>query len=165
MAKGPSVKRMAASILSCGRNKIWLDPNEMPKFKAVASRPDVRNLIKDGFIVKKRPVVHSRYHANLLMRQKAKGRHCGPGKVKGSKNARMPEKRRWIKRIRELRVELKTMRKDGEVSASEYRVLYGQAKGNLFKSAKALRESVAKKHEDEKRRLDLAEQAQALSMK
>ncbi|ELA46419.1 hypothetical protein VCUG_02097 [Vavraia culicis subsp. floridensis] len=165
MAKGPSIKRMAANILSCGRNKVWLDPNETSKLKAAASRPDVRKLIEDGFIVKKRPVVHSRYHANLLREQKAKGRHCGPGKVKGSKNARMPFKERWMKRVRSLRAELKSMRANGTISVSEYRVMYGQVKGNMFRSVKVMMESVSKKREDEKRRTELAEQAEALSMK
>jgi large subunit ribosomal protein L19e len=63
----------------------------------------VRKLIKDGFILKKPPIMHSRARARKTAAAKSKGRHCGPGKRRGTKNARTPSKLVWIRRIRVLR--------------------------------------------------------------
>lgn len=164
MAKLPTVRRMAASILKCGKNALWLDPTSTSKLSSASSRPDVRDLIKDGFITKKRPSVHSKYHVRKLREQKAKGRHLGPGKVRGSKNARFPEKKRWIERIRSLRKELKDMRKNGFITPTLHKSLYRQCKGNLFKNVKVLKEHVNKMKDDEKRQSELARQAQVLTM-
>lgn len=52
----------------------------------------IRKLVKDSFIMKKIPVTHSRYRARQSAEAKAKGRHTGYGKRKGTKEARMPTK-------------------------------------------------------------------------
>lgn len=134
----------------------------MAKLSAAVCRADIRKLIKDGFIIKKPEKVHSRYWANTIMRQKLKGRHRGPGKVRGTKNARMPEKDRWMKKIREMRAVLKQLRKDGQISPTEHKHFYMQAKGNLFKNAKSMAETIIKKQEEAKRMSELNEQAKAL---
>merc|ERR1712217_294364 len=61
-------KRLAASVLKCGKNKVWLDPNEISEIGNANSRQNVRKLIKDGFAIKK-PDRHL-YHELYL---KAKG--------------------------------------------------------------------------------------------
>lgn len=164
MAKLPTVRRLASSILNCGKNAIWLDP-ESNKLTQASSRPDVRKLIQDGFIKKRLKRMHSRHHARKIAEEKKKGRHLGPGKVRGSKNARFPEKTRWILKIRSLRKELKEMRKSGEITPSLHKTLYRQCKGNLFKSFAVLKEHVNKLREEEKRQTQLEEQAMALQMK
>lgn len=35
-------KRLAASVLSCGRNKVWLDPNEVNEISMANSRMSSR---------------------------------------------------------------------------------------------------------------------------
>ena len=85
-------KRLAASVLKCGRNKVWLDPNEANDISMANSRHTVRKLVRDGLIIRKPCVVHSRWRVRQRMLAKRKGRHSGPGKRKGTKEARMPSK-------------------------------------------------------------------------
>ncbi|KAE8708817.1 60S ribosomal protein L19 [Hibiscus syriacus] len=52
-------KRLAASVLKCGRGKVWLDPNEINEISMANSRQNVRKLVKDGFIIRKPTKIHS----------------------------------------------------------------------------------------------------------
>uniref|UniRef100_A0A1B0A1S0 Large ribosomal subunit protein eL19 n=1 Tax=Glossina pallidipes TaxID=7398 RepID=A0A1B0A1S0_GLOPL len=54
-------KRLADSVMRCGKKKVWLDPNEINEIANTNSRQNIRKLIKDGLIIKKPVVVHSRY--------------------------------------------------------------------------------------------------------
>ena len=96
-------KRLAASVLKCGKRKIWLDPNEVNDISMANSRQNIRKLNKDGFIIRKPEIVHSRSRVRTRNAAKAKGRHTGKGKRKGTANARMPFKVLWVRRIRVLR--------------------------------------------------------------
>eukprot|EP00866_Antonospora_locustae_P001309 jgi/Antlo1/1309/511 len=125
----------------------------------------VRRLIKDGVILRKPNTVHSRWRANKRAEARKKGRHMGIGKRKGTKNARMPEKRVWIKKIRGQRASLKEMKKSGHITPEEFRQYYMQAKGNMFKSLKVMEDHIEKKREEKMRIKDLAAQAAALRMK
>ena len=71
----------------------------------------VRRLIKDGLIIRKPVVVHSRARARLNAEARRKGRHTGAGKRKGTANARMPVKLLWVRRMRVLRRMLAKYRK------------------------------------------------------
>merc|ERR1712110_188937 len=95
-------KRLAASVLKCGKNKVWLDPNEISEIGNANSRQNVRKLIKDGFAIKKPAAVHSRSRVREATEARRKGRHTGPGKRKGTKDARCPQKSLWMKRMRVL---------------------------------------------------------------
>ncbi|WP_411024693.1 50S ribosomal protein L19e, partial [Salmonella sp. s55962] len=97
-------------MLNCGRNKIWLDPNEINEIANANSRQNIRKLIKDGLIIKKPVAVHSRARVRKNMIARRKGRHSGYGKRKGTANARMPQKIIWIRRMRVLRRLLKKYR-------------------------------------------------------
>merc|ERR1712187_876241 len=105
-------KRLAASVMKCGKNKVWLDPNENANIASANSRHQVRRLIKDGLIIRKPVTVHSRARARLNVEARRKGRHTGTGKRKGTANARMPVKLIWIRRMRVLRRLLAKYRKD-----------------------------------------------------
>ena len=70
-------KRLAASVLKCGERKIWLDPNEVNEISLANSRRDVSRLHRDGLIIKKPTIVHSRARANAWLEAKRKGRHTG----------------------------------------------------------------------------------------
>ncbi|KAI3472787.1 hypothetical protein Pfo_028117 [Paulownia fortunei] len=93
-------KRLAANILNCGKAKVWLDPNETIHISMANSRLNVRKLIEDGFILKKPRKLHSRSRAREAMGARRKGRHSGYGKRKGTKEARLPSKLLWMRRIR-----------------------------------------------------------------
>lgn len=83
-------KRLAASVLDCGKNKIWLDPNEVSEISNANSRQTIRKLVQDGLIIKKPVTMHSRARARELNLARRIGRHRGFGKRKGTADARMP---------------------------------------------------------------------------
>jgi large subunit ribosomal protein L19e len=84
-------KRLAASVLKCGKRKIWLDPNEVNEISMANSRQNIRKLVKDGFVIKKPTVIHSRARFQKRLAAKRLGRHTGYGKRRGRAGARMPE--------------------------------------------------------------------------
>ena len=59
-------KRLAANVLKCGREKVWLHPNEVNKeFNEISMTNNSQNIIKvvkDGFVIKKSTKIHSRSH-------------------------------------------------------------------------------------------------------
>ena len=76
-------KRLAASVLKCGKRKIWLDPNEINEISLANSRRNIARLEKDGLIMKKPTVVHSRSRVRTRNEAKAKGRHTGEFQARG----------------------------------------------------------------------------------
>ena len=76
----------------------------------VSSGLNIRKLIKDGFVIRKPTVIHSRDRVRRRLVAKRKGRHTGTGKRHGSKNARMPQSILWMRRTRVLRRLLKKYR-------------------------------------------------------
>merc|ERR1712154_21902 len=96
-------KRLAASVLKCGKRKVWLDPNEISEISMANSRNNIRKLVKDGFVLRKPARIHSRSRVRARTEAKRKGRHTGLGKRRGTREARMPEKVLWTRRIRVLR--------------------------------------------------------------
>merc|ERR1740139_122367 len=59
-------KRLSAKVLKCGKGRIWMDPNEATEIGLAKSRRSVKKLAKDGYIVKKQTVTHSRSKASRL---------------------------------------------------------------------------------------------------
>lgn len=56
------------------------------------SGQNIRKLVKDGLIIRKPVVIHSRWRVRRNAIARRKGRHTGPGKRRGTANARMPVK-------------------------------------------------------------------------
>jgi hypothetical protein len=83
-------KRLAASVVGCGKRKIWLDPNETSEIANANSRQTIRKLVQDGLIIRKPVTMHSRARARDLNAARRLGRHRGFGKRKGTADARMP---------------------------------------------------------------------------
>ena len=127
-------KKMAAQILKCGVNRIWVDPRYIDQVSSAVQKSDVRELIEEG-LIKARPVKGtSRVRARKLAAQRSKGRRRGHGSRKGSARARLPKKNRWMRTIRSQRRTLKGMREDGTLEASQYRYYYRKAKGGSYRS-------------------------------
>ena len=127
-------RKMAAKILKCGENRIWIDPTALEDVASAATKEDVRELIESG-VIKRKPVKGiSGARINKRRLQRKKGRRRGHGRRKGKKTARMSKKEAWMIRIRALRKRLKYLRDTGIIDRRTYRMLYRKAKGGEFRS-------------------------------
>lgn len=126
-------RRMAADILGVGEERVWMDAEKAEDISTAITREDVRALIAERVIKRKPQKGISRGRVRAKDKMRAYGHRKGPGSRRGAKGARMPEKERWMKRIRAIRKRLKTLRDEGIIDASMYRKLYDKATSGEFR--------------------------------
>lgn len=137
------IKRIAAGILKVGESRVWMDPENGPKIKESITKDDVRNLIKEGIIKKKKIAEHSKSRARRLKEKKRKGRKRGYGKRKGTGKVRAKKKKEWIKKVRSQRRALKELKEKKLLKGKgKYGKIYKMIKGNYFKGKKYVEEMV-----------------------
>lgn len=127
-------RRMAASILKCGVNRVWMDHDRVDEIAKAVTKTDIRALIS-GKAIKSgqvKGISGGRKKFNVI--QKEKGRRRGHGSRKGAKYARLSRKERWMRMIRPIRLYLRKLRDDGKIDKSTYRRYYLKAKGGEFRS-------------------------------
>ncbi|GKU01570.1 50s ribosomal protein l19e [Fusarium langsethiae] len=154
-------KRLASSVIGCGKRKIWLDPNEQSEISNANSRQTIRKLISDGLIIRKPVTQHSRSRARELNLARREGRHRGYGKRKGTADARMPSQVLWMRRLRVLRRLLVKYRASGKIDKHLYHELYHSSKGNAFKHKRALVEHIHRAKAEKARESALQEEMDA----
>lgn len=127
-------RRLAASVLKVGVNRVWIDPEGAEEVEAVITRQEIRKLVNDG-IIKALPIGRSsRGRARERMAQKKAKRRRGPGRRKGGKYSVVSRKERWMSKIRSQRKRLRRLRERRVITVNTYRSLYRKAKGGEFRS-------------------------------
>ena len=127
-------RRMAAEILKCGVNRVWMDQDRLEEIAKAVTKDDIRILINGKAIQCRQIQGISSGRKKLIASQKEKGRRRGHGSRKGAKYARLPKKERWIRTIRPIRTYLRSLRNEKQINATTYRKYYMRAKGGEFRS-------------------------------
>jgi large subunit ribosomal protein L19e len=129
-----SQKRIAATILGGGLNRVWIDPEEVDRVQSAITREEVKTLIHEGRIqlLPKTGVSRGRVRSRAGRRKKA-------GSRKGSQK---PGKQAWVLKIRAIRRHLRFLRDKRQLTGSNYKTLLSMAKGGGFRSGSHVDEYV-----------------------
>ena len=138
-------KRLAADVMKIGISRVWIDPEFEDEVSLAITRDDIRRLIDEGAIQKKRVTGVSRGRARYILSQKRKCQRKGPGKKKGKATSKLSGKDRWMRKIRPMRKELRKLRDTGKITPKVYRELYLKAKGNAFRNTAHLRTYISER--------------------
>ena len=139
-----SKKRMAASVLGVGINKIRFNDVYGDKLEDAITRGSIRALVKDGTIyaAPKKGNSKSR-HLKKIRNLKKRGRTSGS--KKGAKYSRITKKRLWIIKIRAIRRRLKIKKDRNEISNKTYWEVYKMAGSGQLRNVKHMEEVVNSK--------------------
>src|SRR2546426_4287615 len=128
-------RRLAASILKIGVNRVYIspDPKEQENILDAITRDGIRGLIRRNVIQKRNERGVSRGRARYRAAQRAKGRRRGHGSREGALNARTPQKTRWIGLIRAMRRRLRELKKEGRIDVRTYRRVFSHSESGKVK--------------------------------
>ena len=132
-------RRLAAQVLKCGENRIKFDPDRLEDIKEAITKTDIRSLISNGAISRRRLLNTSKFWSRKRKEQKSYGKQKGFGSRKGKKTARLAPKRTWMNKIRLQRNFIKSLRDNGSVTSADYHELYMKSKGGFFRSLRHLK--------------------------
>jgi len=147
-------REIAARLLKTGKTKITISEESMDSVKEAITKDDVRQLIKDKAITRRKIPSQSRSRAKKTAAKKGKGRKKGHGKRKGKATARTTKKENWMEKVRAQRKRLRELRKSNptEVEGAGYQNIYKKITGGYFRGKKYIDEMVlgksAKKKEE-----------------
>jgi large subunit ribosomal protein L19e len=127
-------RRLAASVLGIGVNRVWIDPEMADDVEAAITRQEIRKLINEGTIKSSPEKSLSRGRAREQAAKKKAGRRRGSGTRKGGKYSVVSRKSRWMSRIRAQRKRLRILRERRVITVNTYRKLYMKTKGGEFRS-------------------------------
>lgn len=139
-------RRLAADVLDVGESRVWFDPTAQGEIASAITRDEIRDLVDDGLIQRKPKRGNSRGRARERNAKRAYGHRKGPGRRKGTKNARHNGREEWIDGIRAQRRELRELREEGILSPSVYREVYNKARGGEFRSIRYMRNYLANEY-------------------
>tara|TARA_B110000263_G_scaffold119531_1_gene104062 strand:+ start:889 stop:1341 length:453 start_codon:yes stop_codon:yes gene_type:complete len=141
-------RRLASEVLKIGKGRIWFDPESEDQISEAITREDIRNLI-DQKIIKTTPARgNSRGSAREQNRKRAYGHRSGFGSRKGRAGARQNRKKKWISTIRSQRKSLRELRSNGDITPTQYRVVYRKATGGEFRSSQHLKTYIENNYGD-----------------
>ncbi len=135
-------KRIAASILKIGQNRVWFDPFRINDIREAITKEDIRVLIKEKAI-KRKPVIGVKRRAGKIrQKRKRKGRGRGPGRKRKIVKKR---KKEYIIKIKNLRKYIQTLKQENIISTKESRKLMRLSKAGMFKSKKDIKDKIKRK--------------------
>lgn len=121
-----TVRRLAADLLNCGRNRIRINPNSIKEVEGALTRIDVKGLIDKGIITK----------IKILGRaSKKKTKRRGKGSKKG---ILQNKKEVWMTKVRSQRKLLRELVSSGAVKQNDKQSIYGKIKSGILRNKKAM---------------------------
>jgi large subunit ribosomal protein L19e len=129
-------RRIAAELLDRGVSKVRIKPDRVEDAKKAITREDVRNLITTGAVYALKEKHNQSIYSKELREKRNQGRGRGPGRRKGSANARMAVD--YKKKIRGQRRVLALLKKEKAIDNLSYKKYYRLVKGGNFQTKASL---------------------------